>query len=61
MARWQGSLTEVPSLDLAADVTARALAERNVEPAQMDGPDDLAAQHLPRHPPPWPLGSMPRR
>lgn len=36
-ARWQGSLAEVPSLDLAADVTARALAERHVEPEQVDG------------------------
>lgn len=36
-ARWQGSLAEVPSLDLAADVTARALAERHVEPAQVEG------------------------
>jgi len=35
--RWQGSLAEVSSLDLAADVTARALAERQVEPGQVAG------------------------
>ena len=35
--KWQGSLAEVSSLDLAADVTARALAERRVDPARMAG------------------------
>ena len=35
--RWQGSLAEVSSLDLAADVAARALAERRVDPARMAG------------------------
>jgi len=34
-ARWQGALAEVQSLELAADVTARALAQRGVEPAQL--------------------------
>ena len=36
-AKWQGSLAEVSSLDLAADVTARALAERRVDPARIAG------------------------
>ena len=35
--KWQGSLAEVSSIDLAADVTARALAGRQVEPGQVDG------------------------
>ena len=35
--KWQGSLAEVSSLDLAADVTARALAERRVDPGQLAG------------------------
>lgn len=35
--RWQGTLAEVSSLDLAADVTARALAQRGVDPGQLDG------------------------
>lgn len=35
--KWQGSLAEVSSIDLAADVTARALAGRQVEPGQIDG------------------------
>ena len=35
--RWPGSLAEVSSLDLAADVTARALAERRVDPGQLGG------------------------
>ena len=35
--KWQGSLAEVSSLDLAADVTARALAERRVNPARIAG------------------------
>jgi len=35
--KWQGSLAEVSSLDLAADVTGRALAGRGVEPDQADG------------------------
>ena len=36
-AKWQGSLAEVSSLDLAADVASRALTERQVEPGQIDG------------------------
>ncbi|MGH9114240.1 MAG: thiolase family protein, partial [Acidimicrobiales bacterium] len=35
--RWQGALGELSSLDLAADVTTRALAGRGVEPAAIDG------------------------
>jgi acetyl-CoA C-acetyltransferase len=35
--KWQGSLGEVSSLDLAADVTARALAARGIDPAQVEG------------------------
>jgi acetyl-CoA acetyltransferase len=35
--KWQGSLAEVSSIDLAADVTARALAGRQVEPGRVDG------------------------
>ena len=35
--KWQGSLAEVSSLDLAADVAGRALAGRGVEPDQADG------------------------
>ena len=35
--KWQGSLAEVSSLDLAADVAARALAERRVDPARIAG------------------------
>ena len=35
--KWQGSLAEVSSIDLAADVTARALAGRQVEPGQIEG------------------------
>ena len=35
--KWQGTLAEVSSLDLAADVTARALAQRSVDPAQIVG------------------------
>ncbi len=31
--KWQGSLAEVSSIDLAADVTTRALAQRNLDPA----------------------------
>jgi len=31
-AKWQGSLAEVSSLDLAADVTGRALAARGRPP-----------------------------
>jgi acetyl-CoA acetyltransferase len=34
-AKWQGSLAEMSSLDLAADVTSRALAARQVEPGQL--------------------------
>jgi acetyl-CoA acetyltransferase len=36
-ARWQGSLGEVSSLDLAVAVTSRALADRGVAPEQLDG------------------------
>ena len=36
-AKWQGPLAEVSSLDLAADVTARALAGRRVDPGQLTG------------------------
>jgi acetyl-CoA acetyltransferase len=36
-AKWQGSLAEMSSLDLAADVTSRALAARQVEPGQLAG------------------------
>jgi hypothetical protein len=34
-AKRQGSLAEMSSLDLAADVTSRALAARQVEPGQI--------------------------
>ena len=34
--RWQGALAEVSSLDLAADVTARALAGRGLDPAVIE-------------------------
>ena len=34
-AKWQGSLAGVPSLDLAADVTMRALARRGLDPADL--------------------------
>ncbi|MCP2281040.1 thiolase family protein [Nocardia amikacinitolerans] len=36
-AKWQGSLAEVSSLDLAVAVTGRALAERDLDPAWFDG------------------------
>jgi acetyl-CoA C-acetyltransferase len=36
-AKWQGSLAEVSSLDLAAAVTARALADRGVDVGVLDG------------------------
>lgn len=36
-ARWQGSLADLSSLDLAADVTRRALSERAVEVSGIDG------------------------
>lgn len=36
-ARWQGSLGEVSSLDLAVAVTSRALADRAIDPAQVEG------------------------
>jgi acetyl-CoA acetyltransferase len=36
-AKWQGSLSEVSSLDIAVAVTARALADRDVDPAEFDG------------------------
>jgi acetyl-CoA acetyltransferase family protein len=35
--KWQGSLAEVSSIDLAADLTARALAGRRIEPGQIHG------------------------
>jgi acetyl-CoA C-acetyltransferase len=35
--KWQGSLAEVSSLDLAADVTSRALAARRLDPGQLTG------------------------
>lgn len=35
--RWQGSLAELSSLDVAVDVTATALGERRVDPGQLDG------------------------
>lgn len=35
--RWQGSLAEVSSLDVAADVTKRALERRAVDPAEFGG------------------------
>ena len=35
--KWQGALSEVHSIDLAADVTSRALAERNIESSQIEG------------------------
>lgn len=34
-ARWQGPFSSLTSLDLAVDVTARALAERDVEPSSL--------------------------
>jgi acetyl-CoA acetyltransferase len=34
-ARWQGPLSTTSSLDLAVDVTSRALAERGVDPASL--------------------------
>jgi acetyl-CoA acetyltransferase len=34
--KWQGSLADVSSLDVAADVTARALAQRGLDPAAVD-------------------------
>lgn len=36
-ARWQGSLAELSSLDVAVDVTSTALGERRVDPGQLDG------------------------
>lgn len=36
-AKWQGSLAEVSSLDVAVAVTSRALADRSVDPAALDG------------------------
>jgi acetyl-CoA acetyltransferase len=36
-ARWQGSLAETSSLDLAVAVSSRALKDRAVEPGQVDG------------------------
>lgn len=34
-AKWQGSLSEISSLDVAATVTSRALADRGVDPEQI--------------------------
>lgn len=34
-ARWQGSLAEMSSIDLAVDVTSRALAWRGIEPSEI--------------------------
>jgi acetyl-CoA acetyltransferase len=36
-AKWQGTLAEVPSLDLAVAVTTRALVDRGVDPARLEG------------------------
>ena len=36
-AKWQGSIGEVGSLDLAVAVTTRALADRGIEPERLDG------------------------
>ena len=36
-AKWQGTLAEVHSLDLAVAVTSRALADRGISPEQLDG------------------------
>ncbi|SDY88291.1 Acetyl-CoA acetyltransferase, partial [Modestobacter sp. DSM 44400] len=36
-AKWQGTLAEVPSLKLAVAVTARALADRGLDPTAFDG------------------------
>ncbi|MEV6059977.1 thiolase family protein [Nocardia asteroides] len=36
-ARWQGSLADVPSLELAVSVTSQALATREVDPSWFDG------------------------
>ena len=36
-ARWQGSLADVPGLDLASAVTSRALTDRQLDPAAVDG------------------------
>ena len=36
-ARWQGSLSEVSSIDLAVAVTSRALNDRQIDPAYING------------------------
>lgn len=36
-AKWQGTLADVSSLDLAAAVTSRALGDRGLDPAALDG------------------------
>lgn len=36
-AKWQGTLAEVHSLDLAVAVTSRALADRGLDPGRFDG------------------------
>lgn len=35
--KWQGALAEISSLDVAAGVTTRALADRQIDPARLDG------------------------
>jgi len=59
-AKWQGSLAEVSSLDLAAAVTTRALADRGVDVGALDGL--VLGWTIPNRtcstaPPPWPAGS----
>ncbi len=36
-AKWQGTLAETSALDVAAAVTGRALAERGLDPGEIDG------------------------
>ena len=36
-AKWQGTLAEVDSLDLATAVTTRALVDRGIDPVRLDG------------------------
>ena len=36
-AKWQGTLAETPTVDLATSVTSRALADRAVDPADLAG------------------------
>jgi acetyl-CoA acetyltransferase len=35
--KWQGTLSTLPAIPFAADVAGRALAERHVSPAELDG------------------------